>query len=430
MTEEGAIAGRDLADADPGGRPLASESALPGADEAAVLRILVALEKEPESEALNYQAGRALLAVGRPGEARTFLRLAARGGEDRPLAARLLALAEWRAGRFARAAVLWRRIARLEPAATDARLDYARALLRIGKADDALRQAQDILRSEPDLAEAHELEGLALFRQRRFKEAAAAFARSAGDAPTEAIAPFLQARAAFLARDRQAARLACQRALGLEPDAFRGHMLMVRIALASSNLMLAQAHLQRGVALRPNSADLRARLAEVMTQRSQFKAALEMAASARALNADHFGAGVVIVRCHIALGRLATAQSLLDQLEQQRPDGPGLAKVRTLLALRQRNARAATAPAASPQDVTSTNEDVEHDAAPPAASSQPVSAPSSDAALAAPRVDAAAAPKGEALREGPVEAVWSAAPRRRGVLDDIAIIHALVLRSL
>ncbi|MBV8474196.1 MAG: tetratricopeptide repeat protein, partial [Hyphomicrobiales bacterium] len=230
----------------------------------------------------------------------------------------------------------------------------------------------------------------------------------------------------------QAARLACQRALGLEPDAFRGHILMARIALASSNLMLAQAHLQRAVALRPSSPDLRARLAEVMTQRSQFKAALEMAASARALNGDHFGAGVVITRCHIALGRLATAQNLLDQLEQQRPNGPGLAKVRTLLALRQRSASAVAAPAASPQDVASSaSEDVEHDVAPPAASSQWVSAPSSDAGLAAPLVDTAAAPKGEAsTREGPVEAVWSAAPRRRGVLDDIAIIHALILRSL
>lgn len=438
MTEESAITPRSAAGSGPDGRPLASGRALPdpGEAEAAIPGFLASLEEEPRNEALHYQLGRALLATGRAGDARAPLRLAARNGELRMEALRLLALAEWRAGRFARAAVTWRRVARALPDATDARLDCARALLRIGKSAEALQQAQDALRLEPTLAEAHELQGLALFRQRRFKDAAAAFARGAGDGSADAIPLFLQARAAVLAHDWQAARVACQRALALAPDVYRGHLLMVRIALASRNMMLAQAHLQRAIALRPNSAESRARMAEVMALRSQFKAALEMASSACALDADNFAARVVIARCQVALGRLAAAQDLVDQLERQRPNWPGLDKVRALLALRQRSPGPGSSPTAPQQDAAPpTEENAEPDVAPqaPASHGSAVVTASSEAAtqdIGVPPIRGDSAPNAETQARGSaVEAASPFSNRRRSVVDDLFIIHALIFAA-
>lgn len=299
----------------------------------------------------------------------------------------------------------------------------------------------------PDVSDAAALisQGLALFRRRRFADAALAFKRAAEQAPDAAAAQFLQARALLLARDYQNARLVCQNALELTPESLRGHLLMTRIALSSRNQMLAQTHLAKAIALRPRSADLLAKSAELFADRSRFKKARETAQEACDLDPRCFAARLVIVRCEIAGGELESAQALLGELERERPNWPALAKARGLL--RQRlNARSPGRPTPTAAPESTSDEELRAalpalDAEEPAAATPqaierasiisafrrgPDASEVEDGAPAAAKPPGAEAPVYDPLGVDRSRWSWSAP----NVLDHIFVVRALIVRNL
>lgn len=279
---------------------------------------------------------------------------------------------------------------------------------------------------------------LALFLRRRFSDAAVEFALLAQATPDQASAPYLEARASLLAGDLPGARASCEQALRIAPDCYRGQLLMARIALATSNLALAQSHLDIAVKLRTRNADLRARLAEVMAARTQFRPAMEMAASALAIDANCFAARVVIARCQVAFGQFGKAQSLLSQLEAERPGYLSVAKVRALLSLRinRGSPGAATAPprqdakSAPPTPDPNGSASAGQSAKPPQVLA-PAPANGDAAITLAPRpassdIDADA----EASRQFTASPSLDSISLRPGPLDHLFIIRALILRDL
>jgi tetratricopeptide (TPR) repeat protein len=304
-----------------------------GLAEEAVCKFRDALATTPRNAEINYHLGCALILAGHAAHARAPLRRAAKDHRHSVMAWHQLAAVEAQTGRPVRAAAALRRVVTLQPGWVSARLRYGQLLFHLAKMDLAMEQAVAILHLDPHVSEAHRLFGLALCRRRRFAEAATAFAAWVRSSPGEAKALFFLARARTLAGDQQAARSACLRAIALDPTFVRGHLLMARIALTNGNLWQGQTHLKTAIDLRPKSAILRARLAEVMLARSQYKAAIKMAKSAYACGGDCDRAILVIAKCHIGLGEIVKARSVLTRLERQRPNWAELGGLRAALSL-------------------------------------------------------------------------------------------------
>jgi len=415
-----------------------------GLAEEAVRKFQDALITAPHDAEINYHLGCALILAGHAAQARAPLRRAAKDYGHRVMAWHQLAAVEAQTGRPARAAAALRRVVSLQPGWVSARLRYGQLLFHLAKIDLAMEQAVAILHLDPHVSEAHRVYGVTLCRRRRFAEAATAFAAWVRDSPGEAKALFFLARAWMLTGDRQAARSACQRAIGLDPTFVRGHLLMARIALANGKLWQGQVHLKNAVDLRPKSATLRTRMAEVMLARSQYKAAIEMAHSAYAHDGNYYPAFLVIAKCHIGLGELVKAQSVLNRLERQRPNWAELAGVRATLALRRSRAAPVPKRPVAPERTPSKKVMI---AAPtePAASADKLVA----SALTSPAdpilpwpPQAPTAPPASAREEpdkqgrAPSGAIGAARASRRhnsfhpGLVDHLFIVRALILRDL
>jgi tetratricopeptide (TPR) repeat protein/ABC-type polysaccharide/polyol phosphate export permease len=290
-----------------------------GSIDAALGMLRAELTAAPDDPKINLQLGCGLLLLGRTAEARAPLRRAATDPRYSALAWTHLAEVEAQAGRPARAIVSLRRVVALQPDVVSSRLNYGRLLFRLAKIEHAAAQAKTILRLAPRSPEGHQLFGLTLCCRRRFQEASTAFAAWVRYSPGEPQALLFLARARLLSGDGKGARNACQRSIDSNERLAPAHFLMSRIGIAAGNLRLGQAHLESCVALRPNSSTFRALLAEVMAGRAQYGAAVAMAESALALNANSRTAALVAAKCHYALGEFKKAQEVLRHLGGKLP---------------------------------------------------------------------------------------------------------------
>jgi capsular polysaccharide transport system permease protein len=400
-----------------------------GLAEEAVCKFRDALATTPRNAEINYHLGCALILAGHAAHARAPLRRAAKDHRHSVMAWHQLAAVEAQTGRPVRAAAALRRVVTLQPGWVSARLRYGQLLFHLAKMDLAMEQAVAILHLDPHVSEAHRLFGLALCRRRRFAEAATAFAAWVRSSPGEAKALFFLARARTLAGDQQAARSACLRAIALDPTFVRGHLLMARIALTNGNLWQGQTHLKTAIDLRPKSAILRARLAEVMLARSQYKAAIKMAKSAYACGGDCDRAILVIAKCHIGLGEIVKARSVLTRLERQRPNWAELGGLRAALSLHRSTSAPGPKRPVAPERTPS--------------GTAMIAAPSEPAGPILPLPPRAPTVLPASVREepdrkdrAPSNAIVAAGvPRKRdtfhpGLVDNLFIVQALILRHL
>jgi capsular polysaccharide transport system permease protein len=247
----------------------------------------------------------------------------------------------------------------------------------------------------------------ALFRQRRFAEAANAFIEWAQQVPSQLLPASLgAARALLRAGDRPAAQEWCRRALdgeAADPRRFRAHLLLARLALEENRLGQAQVHLRGAIGSRPEVTTLRAKLARVMMRRGRHEMALATAQEALARDPGCLSAVLVIAELHLIGGDIEKAAALLRQLEEERPDWPELLQVRQRLAeFQKRPSPPAVPPQPSPPAIVARADFVE------------------------------AAPTGYAYSPGAAAAAISLMPAapRLNVFDEIAFLRALILREL
>ena len=174
------------------------------------------------------------------------------------------------------------------------------------------------LPSETDVA----ARAVALFRRRRFVEAAGLFAELGGSG--SAVAVLAAARAWFLARDLDAAREAARRAGRLDPTLVGVPLLLSRIAAANGNRAGCVTHLRRAVGLRPDSAGLRVRLGRCLLEAGRLDEALAAGREALAADPDGVSACLLVADSHLARGNPTLARLAVARLARQRPELSGL----------------------------------------------------------------------------------------------------------
>jgi capsular polysaccharide transport system permease protein len=155
-------------------------------------------------------------------------------------------------------------------------------------------------RSPASVAETLRDAGIALYRRRRFGDAAAQFGRWTRQNPGDAVAHFYLGRARLMAGNRPGARRALEEAIGIDAALVRAHLLLAKISLANNNLWQTQSHLQNAIAARRDSATLRARLADIQFRRSRYDAALASAQAALARDPGCSAAARVVAQCRAA----------------------------------------------------------------------------------------------------------------------------------
>jgi len=312
---------------------------------AAVSHYEAALAKRPDDPALNLHLARALMMIDRAGEARASLRKALSSKGLGPVAWFELGLAEQRCGRFARAAIAYRRSALGRPTWFEAQLHAAQALLALGKRTLALAHARAATDIRPQSPQALHLLGVTLALTRQFTEAARVFEAWSQVDGLDPGPELYRARALRLAGDTNAAQAACLKALERRPDHLRALYLIAKLALGADDLPKAQIYWHKLAQALPDRPAIRVQFGQVLLRRAQFQSAKDQARKALGIDPTSAPALALLVEAHLACGEALKARDALAEFDGRRQGDSGLAALSAEVARRldQRVARAAPA---------------------------------------------------------------------------------------
>lgn len=150
-------------------------------------------------------------------------------------------------GDASNAVVLFGKAVVLVPNDSDVRLNLANALLLDGKASEALGEAEQVLKLEPDLAAGHFVKGSALLRLANFVEAAKSFENTRRIDPGETATLFQLGMARMGLKQWDAAAAAFREGIALDPNHLHtaAHFQMAQALLRAGHQDEAQRALQK-----------------------------------------------------------------------------------------------------------------------------------------------------------------------------------------
>lgn len=211
------------------------------------------LDEYPEHAELRYLLGRSYIAAGIPADGLIAFRTVTENHPDeidiRLKIARDLHLL----GRYEEALGQYEAVAAARPALGEASVGRARALLSLGRDDEAKSIASKLSGNRETRADGYYLLGKIAARQEKYKEAILRLTRAVKDNPGVADAWYSLA-GAFEAIDQQAnAVQALVQGIEHNPDAFDLHQMAGRIEMERERYTDASAHLDSAVELNPLS---------------------------------------------------------------------------------------------------------------------------------------------------------------------------------
>lgn len=261
-----------------------------------------------------------LLGAGRMGEAEGLVRQVLADDPRQPDALHLLGVIGTETGQAEAALPLLEQAVALAPARPEFRLGLANALYARRRWEDAVAACAAALKRRPDLAEAHNLLGLALMALGQADRAAARFRKLVALRPDHPGAHYNLGNA-FLARNRPAeAADAYRAALARAPDFADGWTNLGLALRMSADHAGAEAAFRRAVALMPDSPDALSNLGLELRSQDRLADALAMFDAALAHQPDFAPAlnnrGGTLMR----LARVAAAAESYRQAVAARPD--------------------------------------------------------------------------------------------------------------
>lgn len=161
-----------------------------------------------------------------------------------------------------------------EPEEPEPRLDLARALLRAGRYEEALAAAEGAIALEPAWEWGHRLRASALARAGRPKQAVPAAREAVRLAGDEPLTHEVLGEVLLDAGDRRGAREAGEAALRLDPASAGAHHILADVDLAEKRLHAAEEHLRAALRLDPEDAMAHNNLGVVLQRTNRSKEAI------------------------------------------------------------------------------------------------------------------------------------------------------------
>ena len=260
-----------------------------------------AVEIEPNDPSFHTALGRALRQAGRLDDATASLRTAIRLDPDDAGAHQLLGLilraqgddagADAHLGRVRQVSTQvvrdpWLLEARRHAATVDARLAWARGLIRARRLDSAIKLLGTLAAEYPDRAEVFRRLGEALARDGRLEPAAESYAR----------------------------------AIEIEPFEVSTRNALAENLLLRNDLDGAQREVSRALELDPDDIDVRVTEAGLMTRQGRAAEALTRLQTLTAQRGDHVAGHLWLSEALIRLERYDEAAVALERLLELRPD--------------------------------------------------------------------------------------------------------------
>jgi tetratricopeptide (TPR) repeat protein len=157
-------------------------------------------------------------------------------------------------------------------------IEQARKLLEAGSKDQAIALLREILREDPDNADAHLLLGSALALVPERSEALKELQRVVELQPSSAVARFTLATAQARFGDPEAAKKSFEKTLQLDPRFAEAHVSLAMILAQQKELASARDHLIRAIQIQGNTraaAHSHYLLAQVFAEQDELEKALE-----------------------------------------------------------------------------------------------------------------------------------------------------------
>jgi predicted TPR repeat methyltransferase len=242
-----------------------------------------AVQVNPASAIYQHNYGEAWLAIGEPEQAMLAFGKAIALQPNRPEPCAGMGIALQHRGRWSESVDLLRKAIERGLHSAGIHVDLAKALMRLGKldeADDALQKARAI---QPDLPEIWQVSGEILGHRRKYAQALEAFGHAKRLAPRYARPHHGAGVVRALQGDFDAAADDMRRALELDPNYPEAHCGLGAILLRKDQVNDAIASYERALALRPAYLEARADLALAYEKAGRLKdAAGQYAALAQA----------------------------------------------------------------------------------------------------------------------------------------------------
>ena len=249
----------------------------------------------------------------------TFSALSASPAGRRSAARYPQAVAMLRAGRAADALAEFDALLATEPAHAEALADSAVALAQLGRHDDAVQRFRRAVAAAPGSATAHHNLGLLLHQLGRFDEAAAAYAHSLSLDPADA-GWWVDAGNSHLAAMRPREALdAYDEALRRDPgcvNAMANRAVALRALLRTAE---AEAACRALIARVPGHADAWSNLGMMLKEADRLDEAAAALAQASALAPHSVVVGANLCALHLQAGRRREALALAQELVQRHP---------------------------------------------------------------------------------------------------------------
>ena len=205
----------------------------------------------------------------------------------------------------------------LQPGRPSVLLNLARALLALGRAEDALRCCDRAVALDSAAAEAFRLRGAALVMLDRGEEALANFGQAVRLAPKDAGA-LTELGIALEASERASDALTCfERAIKLDAGQSLAHQHLAKLSAAMGDHERALASIDRALALQPHLAALHSNRGNFLTQLGRAAEALESYATALAIDPANLDTLHNRAQALSLLGRYAEALRDYDELRSR-----------------------------------------------------------------------------------------------------------------
>ncbi|UCF43904.1 MAG: tetratricopeptide repeat protein [Planctomycetota bacterium] len=218
-----------------------------------------------------------------------------------------------RAGRFDDALTNFKQALKINPQYFDARNGIGRALLKQGKTDDAIAYFSEMLRLKPGYYKAHYNIALAMTEKGDYDNAIEHFHKALRVKPDWPDAYYNMGRAFYLQGDRDAAAKQFIRALRLKPDYLTARVKLAQTLTEMGETPYAVDHYRKALELRPNNIEILTGLAWLLAASEDTKvhappAAVKLAQKACELtNYEHIRALDTLAVAYAAAGKLPQA---------------------------------------------------------------------------------------------------------------------------
>lgn len=284
------------------------------------LQALVA--KSPTNPLLQFELGRALLAKGKPDEARTHLEesLRLRPNLSQPKA--MLGQIYLQKNDYTRALQYADDIISTEPGNMGARLIRTASLMGLGDRTKAKGELEAMIKAAPNSNDAQFQLGYINYTEGNYKEAEQIFGRLRSNAPSDIRGMVGIVESEVAMKNYSGAAQLVEKELEKDPNRLDLRLSLATVLARAGQYEDAIKQFQVLTSKNPKSSDYEAKLAEVYRMKGDFNSAIDHFRKASALAPNDVAPLIRVAILLDSVGRRSEAKPIYEQVIRLQPDNP------------------------------------------------------------------------------------------------------------